>query len=145
MSGIRDVTRTHTVWTLVFKRAKQPVGIHRWLHEDFQHVLAMKHSAGRQFWIVVDPGHCATDVYLEPTAETPRARDAFPDATEILTVRAKYDQYVHNKHLSFITCVDVMKSVLGIKDTFCVTPYQLYKNLTGGKYERCNTTRQKRR
>jgi hypothetical protein len=113
----------------------------RYLKPNFKHVYAMQKTKHGNQWIIVHPHHSHTSIELEPTTLYPTARDyvsTLPDPCEhnatIITVRAKIDQYQHNRHISTLSCVDVIKSILGIRDAMCFTPYKLYKNIIGGKY-----------
>jgi hypothetical protein len=136
-----DVNLTEqAVWYLVFTRATTPHTIHWWLDKEFQHVFAMKRTPGRQFWQILEPTTSHTCLTLESTDVFPTPWDYYPHATDIVGVHVKYDRLAHNKHLGFSTCVDAMKAILGIKHTLCLTPYQLYINLLGDRYEQRITT-----
>jgi hypothetical protein len=94
----------------------------RYLKPNFKHVYAMQKTKHGNQWIIVHPHHSHTSI-LEPTTLYPTARDyvsTLPDPCEhnatIITVRAKIDQYQHNRHISTLSCVDVIKSILGIRD-----------------------------
>jgi hypothetical protein len=95
----------------------------RHLHPNFRHVYAMQKTKYNNNWIIVHPHHSHTSIELEPVSLFPTARsyvNTLPDPEDhnatIITVRAKIDQYQHNRHISTLSCVDVIKSILGIRD-----------------------------
>jgi hypothetical protein len=104
----------------------------RHLHPNFRHVYAMQKTKYNNNWIIVHPHHSHTSIELEPVSLFPTARsyvNTLPDPEDhnatIITVRAKIDQYQHNRHISTLSCVDVIKSILGIRDamgTPCALP-----------------------
>lgn len=115
-------------WYIIFRKTELKHWVFRWLDPEFQHCYAVKESPGGEFWIIVNSKSCYTDVTIKSKLDYPHIRSLDPNSV-ILSIRAimqpddyRYTFCVHN-------CVEVCKSVLGIKDFWLWTPYQLYKRL----------------
>jgi len=102
------------------------------LKQGFQHVIAVKKSCGGKFWIVTNPMQNYTLIDIIPIRDYPNVRDLIlhPDATVVEYRAFIKDRKRHRVH--FMSCVEITKSLLGIRAAWVVTPWQLYKYLTGG-------------
>lgn len=122
--------QTETVeWFVVFTRSELKTWVMRLLNPDFRHVYAMKKSEGGQFWMVVNPLRSHTHVTLELVDNYPHPRLYSGEDAVIVPIRTKIDK-MNNRHtLCVFNCVEVVKSLLGIKSFWTWTPYQLYKKL----------------
>ena len=127
-----DDSDTHIEhWHIIFKPTTLKHWIFKWLDPHFQHCYAVKSSEGDQFWLIIDPKNCSTEVRLESKADYPHIRCLEPDSV-ILSIKAIIQPENYRHTLGIHSCVDVCKSVLGIKAFWCWTPYQLYKRLCHG-------------
>lgn len=118
-------------WYVVFKPSPLKHWIFKWLDPQFQHVYAVKESPGGEFWMVVDAKNSVTEVELLSKADYPHIRCIAPDSV-ILSIKAIINPNNYRYTLCVFNCVEVVKSLLGIKAFWCWTPYQLYKRLHHG-------------
>ena len=118
-------------WHIVFKPTTLKHWVFRWLEPYFQHCYAVKESPGGQFWIIVDSKSCYMDVRIESKRDYPTIRSLCPDSV-ILSIKAIIDPDAYRYTLCVFNCVEVCKSVLGIRSFWVFTPYQLYKRLNHG-------------
>ena len=116
-------------WYIVFKPSALDHWLIKRLQPYFQHCYAVKESPGGEFWIIVDSKHCYTDVRIESKLDYPHIRMLDPDSV-ILSIKAIMHPDRNRHTLCIFNCVEVCKSVLGVRAFWCWTPYQLYKRLT---------------
>ena len=127
-----DKIETYTQdWYVVFKGSNLKHWVMRWLNPDFRHVYMVREDEG--IWLIINRAEAATIVKTELVEDYPHIRQLCPNTVILpVTVRIKTD--VYQWHLGISSCVDVCKGLLGIKDFWVWTPYQLYKRIT-----RCQT------
>lgn len=118
-------------WYVIFTSSKYKKGVMRWIKKDFSHVYAMKRSPGEQFWTVIDPLLSHTDVRLICSGQWPHPRLYAGLDSVVLKVTAKITSKPRWT-LCVFNCVEVVKSLLGIKSFWTWTPWQLYKHLVRG-------------
>jgi hypothetical protein len=94
-------------------------------------VFAVKESPGGEFWMVVDGKNSCTEVTLLSKIDYPHVRLIEPDSI-VLSVNAVINPEQYRHTLCIFNCVELVKSLLGIRDFWCWTPYQLYKRLSHG-------------
>lgn len=115
---------------IVFTASKHNNWMVRLQKAPFQHVYAVKKSLGQQFWIVINPLSSYTSVNIHPVSEYPTIRSLVDCGDIVVKVKAfidSKDRYT----LCVFNCVEVVKSLLGIRNFWLFTPYQLYKHLKG--------------
>lgn len=111
---------------VVFTRSRHRNWMIRLLNPYYQHVYAVKKSEGEQFWIVINPLSSHTDIKMLPVSEYPHIRMMTNEEDIVLTVDT--DIKKRDRHtLCIINCVEIVKSLLGIRAFWVFTPYQLYK------------------
>ena len=107
-------------WLIVFESGKHVLA--PWLKEGFGHCFAATPQAGA--WIIVNPAYSHTQVAAVDDEELSR-----------LIGKNTYKWAVANpegyRTPGLFTCVDMIKSLLGISSPFVLTPYQLYRHLDG--------------
>ena len=118
-------------WYVVFRKTKLNHWVFRWLDSEFHHVYAVKESEGGEFWMVVDAKNSCTEVNLLSKIDYPHIRCVAPDSV-ILSIKAIIQPNNYRHTLCIFNCVEVVKSLLGIRSFWCITPYQLYKRLSHG-------------
>jgi hypothetical protein len=118
-------------WYIIFKRSPLKHWIFRWMDKELQHCYAVKESAGGEFWIILDSKSCHLEARIESKLNYPHIRCLEPDSV-ILSIRAIIRPESYRHTLCIFNCVEVCKSVLGIRAFWCWTPYQLYKRLSHG-------------
>lgn len=124
-----DQTIRHTVdYYVIFKKTSLRHWVFKFLDKEMQHCYAVKESDGGQFWVIVESKNCLTEVRLESKINYPHIRCLEPNSV-ILSVRAKIDTSTNRNVLCVFNCVEQVKSLLGIRDFWLWTPYQLYKRL----------------
>lgn len=117
-------------WFVCFEDAEPKHWLQRFMKPGFKHVMAFKYSPGGKFLIVVEPLFSHTSIDLI---------EATPENVAIMKLGCKVVTVITEHELSFdrggicrFNCVEVVKSLLGIKSFFTFTPYQLYRRLTDG-------------
>lgn len=105
----------------------------RFLYKPMSHVYAMKKSPGGNFWIIVNHAISGTRIMMESITEYPHPRVYAGINAVILKIETHIDNKKQQSWLCFFSCVDVVKSLLGIKNALVFTPYQLYKYLISQK------------
>lgn len=124
-----DDTKTHIEeWYIIFTATTLKHWIFRFIDSELQHCYAVKESEGGEFWIVLDSKNAFTQVKLVAKSIHPHIRSMSPDGV-VLKVRAKINPSLNRHTLCILNCVELVKSVLGIKAFWCWTPKQLYKRL----------------
>ena len=121
-------------WFIVFTRSKLDHWLIKRFPRSFQHCYAVKESAGGQFWIVLDSrsSHLQSDIYAK--MDYPHIRQLCNERSGdcvILPIRAKIDINQNRWTFCIFNCVEVCKSVIGVRAFWLWTPYQLYKYLRG--------------
>lgn len=115
-------------WFICFCDVKRKHWIQRVLKPGFHHVKAFKHSPGGQFMVLVDSMRSHLDIDIVPLNEENIAK--YTEGCKVVTVVVKYDLLFDRGHFCRFNCVEVVKSLLGIRSFWTFTPYQLYKRLT---------------
>ena len=106
------------------------------LKPGFRHVFAVEiHASG---WVCYDPS--IHDMYCWPL---PCAPDASfiehyklnnPSDT-VLKITARPKRKAQYARFSLMSCVSIMKYILGVRWPFVITPHQLYSRLTSQQFE----------
>ena len=115
-------------WHIIFKRSPLKHWLFSWLDSEIQHCYAVRESDGGQFWIIINSMSSHTDVRIESKLHYPDIRDLEPDSV-ILSIRAIIRPENYRYTFCVNNCVETCKSLLGIRDFWLWTPYQLYKRL----------------
>jgi len=118
-------------WYIIFKGSTLKHWLFKYLQPGFKHCYAVRESPGGQFWIIMNNKSCYTDVTMVSKLDYPHIRTLEPNSV-ILSIRAIINPENYRHTFCVFNCVEVCKSVLGIKSFWCWTPYQLYKELTHG-------------
>ena len=122
---------------IVFTASKHNNWMVNMLKPPFQHVYAVKKSKGGQFWIIINPLASHTEVDMVSIAEYPHIRLYTGEDAVILPVTATM-RHKDRWSLCVINCVEIVKSLLGIRSFWIFTPKQLYNYLiSAGEYGRC--------
>ncbi len=116
-------------WHIVFTNSKLKHWLMPHLTPGFQHCFAVKESDGGHFWIIADSKICYTDIHLASKLDYPHIRLLCPDSV-ILSIRAIIRPENQRYTFCVFNCVELCKSLLGIKAFWCWTPHQLYRRLT---------------
>jgi len=129
LSLMDPITNITEKWHIIFRGSEYKHWLFNWLQPEFQHCYAVKESPGGEFWIVVNNTAVHTDVQLKSKLDYPHIRLLAPDCV-ILTIQAIIRPDNNRHPFCVFNCVEMCKSLLGIKAFWCWTPYQLYKRLT---------------
>lgn len=111
-------------WYVVFTSSRLKHWLTRWINPDFAHVKLVKEDDG--LWVIVDSKNSFTQITLELIDDYPHIRKLCPNAV-ILAVKTHINPNKYQWHLGIHSCVDVAKGILGIREFFVFTPYQLYR------------------
>ena len=112
---------------VVFKDAESWWFFKPFLRRGFSHCFYFKPVGAGFFWLIVDGTSSHTELMCIPQAVV-----SFEDLTKdgvYVEVEPEIDINKVCYTLSLNNCVDVVKRILGIRATFCLTPYQLYERL----------------
>jgi len=101
--------------------------VQKYLKVGFHHCYAFKESPGGKFLLIVNPVRSFLEIDMTPN--TPENFNKLTSCTKYVRVVVKYDLTLDRGHFCRFNCVEVIKSLLGIKETKIFTPYQLFKRL----------------
>lgn len=118
-------------WWIIFSNAKYDNILTPFVQDGFQHVYAMKKTEGEIMWHIINPMRSHIHVDLEPLDAYPHPRAYAGDDAVILPVTAIIDTSRFRGTLGVFNCVEVVKGLLGIKDFWIWTPWQLFNYLRG--------------
>ncbi len=116
-------------WYVIFTNAKYSNILEPFVHDGFQHCYAMKKSKGEILWHIINPMRSHIQVDFESLEDYPHPRAYAGYNSIILPVTARIDTSRFRGTLGVFNCVEVVKGLLGIKEFWVWTPYQLYKYL----------------
>ena len=126
-----DMLKAIEDYYIIFTESGSENWLIKRLRKPYQHVLAIKKSPGKRFWIVINPIISFTYVDIVPVKD-------FPDIESLVDKNAVIVPYTasiidKSRHtLCVINCVEIVKSLLGIRAFWIWTPYQLYKYIKKG-------------
>ena len=133
-----DICRKTIVnYYIIFTESSQNHWLLKRLKREFQHVLAIKKSVGGHYWIVINPLFPYTLVDIIPVLDYPDIRTLLNGHKYKTVMTVKAEVNIKERYtLCIINCVEIIKSLLGIRAFWVWTPYQLYKYLKkhGGKH-----------
>jgi hypothetical protein len=115
-------------WWILFTDSKQPTRFLKWLQPSFQHCYMMKKSPGGTYWIIINPVRSHLALQFATVEDYPHPRAYDPHAV-VLPVTVIADGKTQRGGLCWFSCVEVCKSVMGIKSFWTLTPWQLYNHL----------------
>jgi hypothetical protein len=121
MSQIID--RDVTDWYLAFRPTQ--MWYRHVLQPGYGHVAALGYREG--VWVYFDPGSDFSDIMLIDGPDL-KPEDMLPDH-QIVLVEARRRKQIHRWPWIFgpVTCVEAIKSLLGIRNPLIWTPYQLFR------------------
>ena len=122
-----------TEWFLVYRDIDVSGPVTRWLSRNlqpgFQHVQAVRRDG--RVWVAVFPHIEFVDVHVLRSDETPW--QLFPNCTvQPVVVMRDHGRMYSAFHAGPWTCVEVVKSLLGIRSWWVRTPWQLYQYVKRG-------------
>ena len=122
-------------WYVVFADSGYKSTVLGWLRPGFKHCYAMRKTEGGNFWQIVNPRNTHLEIRQELVSEYPYVRMyTGPDAV-VLPVTAIIDTSRVRGHLCVFNCVEVVKSLLGIRSFWTWTPWMLCKYLMRADHE----------
>ena len=97
----------------------------------FSHVYALRWDGWN--WICVNPGVCFTEIAILPGTTENALRGFLPANATVIEVEAfrQGDRIRGRWWIGPMTCVEQIKALLGLPVGRIVTPWQLYRYLTG--------------
>ena len=114
---------------VVFDTAHFDYWFSKRMKKGFTHCYAIKKSKGGYFWHIINPTRGSLELNLVPIEDYPTIRDCVGYGPTIVSVKAIIDTQRFRGTICLFNCVEVVKALLGIKDMWLWTPYQLYKYL----------------
>ena len=125
-SLLDTVGRYPTDWYLIYSSMDdQTHWYSKLFRPGFQHVQAMRRDG--RYWIAVCPYFWGVDIAVVDF--TPW--DLFPKSTIQHVTRMRSPTNLSALHIGPLTCVTVMKSLLGIRSWRVITPYSLWRFCNG--------------
>ncbi len=114
-------------WYLIFTPAKTRRWWDRWLKPGFNHVYAMRWDGFN--WLIVNPRSDYLQVENSAVCDHTLRDVAIGKATAVMGVLCEVPEGTLRSRFFAgpVTCVEVLKSLLGIRAFFVFTPWQLYK------------------
>jgi len=128
---------------VVFQSSNYQCRLFKLLHPRFQHCYVIKSSTCRRYWIRIETTVSQLNVDLLDADIFPNISDIISKNATLITIISRFTPETSSQ-LSILSCVDVTKRILGIKDFWCFTPYQLYKNILGDRYGKSIKSRARR-
>ncbi len=116
---------------VVFTRSKVKHWVFRFIDPEIQHVYVMIKSDGGQFWTIINPLCSHTHIETVLVDDYPHPRCYTGDYAVIVPIVADIDLSQRRWSICVFSCVEVVKSLLGIKSFRTLTPYQLYRLIKG--------------
>ncbi|MCT4574810.1 MAG: hypothetical protein OIF36_04475 [Alphaproteobacteria bacterium] len=115
---------SNNAWVVFCKNTD--LRILKFLKSGFKHCFVILNDGDN--WITYDPMSSFTDIMVHKTPISFDLPGWFAKRGDkvIRTFKVKHNNVVP---LSFYTCVESVKRILGINKVFILTPYQLYKYL----------------
>lgn len=99
----------------------------QWLRKGYQHCAIVRQEYN-SLWTVIQDGYNRMDVSTYLIEDYPDPLMLFDTNSTIIPVEIQTkDRY--RGTLCLFNCVEVCKAVLGIRRSFIITPYQLYRYL----------------
>jgi len=114
-------------WYICFKDVPTKHWVQRFLKKGFYHCYAFKLSPGGQFLMVAEPMRSHLHIDLVPAND--ENLNILLDCNKYVKVIVKIDTAKDRGHFCRFNCVEVVKSLIGLKSFWTFTPYQLYKEL----------------
>lgn len=115
-------------WWLLYTDTHRKHWWNRWLKPGFRHVQALRRDG--RVWVAFEPHTEFLDVHIIRSDETPW--DILPHATVQRVVVLREEGRMRSKfHLGPITCVEMVKALLGIRTPLVRTPWQLFNYCKG--------------
>ena len=130
---MQKTTATTVDYYIIFTNSQHKHWLLKRLKKKYQHVFAVKKSVGGCFWIIINPLISYTYIDIVPVLESPHIRTLLidPENSVIVPVTATIGEKERHT-FCIINCVEIVKSLLGIRAFWVWTPYQLYKYLKRG-------------
>jgi len=128
MSLANEYLDNHQGWFVCFAKVNK----YHWLLsrlKGHQHCFAMAKSPGGSYWIIVNPSWhniTVTQVFVE---DFPTPESYWGEEVEVIPYNAKIDEKPNDVFFGFISCVSVVKRLLGIRKRRIITPNQLCEYL----------------
>jgi len=116
---------------IVFTKSKSKHWLFKFLDSEIQHVYVMRKSEGGQFWTIINPLFSHTRIETVLVDDYPHPRSYTCDDAVIVPVKVTIDTNKQRWTFCVFNCVEVVKSLLGIRSFWTWTPYQLFKKLKG--------------
>ena len=114
-------------WWVVFGDAPKRYWWTAFCRPGFEHCFALARQGGS--WVQVDPGHDFMRVAVLPVSAYTPIHALVGDRT-VVRVRASLTEQMRAPWIvGPLTCVEVVKSLLGIRSLTLLTPHQLYEHL----------------
>lgn len=131
MSLLDTAHKSPTYWFIVFEEAETQAWWNRYLKDGYSHVYAIQWDGAH--WIRVEPRIGFVDVEVLPYGDDCNIFDVVEtDWSDILHVTAWREDRVRVPWIfGAVTCVEAIKSLLGIREQLILTPWQLAKYLRG--------------
>lgn len=123
------IGQSHTGIYLVYEQSRFQRFYVKWLKKGFQHVTAYKFTG--YFWLRLDIslGYSDFDVLCYDYRDSIKDVLSGQDVTWQYVEVWRQPRYRVRSIVAPWTCVEAMKSVLGIRAPLVLTPWQLYKHV----------------
>jgi len=120
--------RIQREWWIVFEHFSTRKWYNKYLKKGFAHCYAL--GLCEDTWVIVNPTDAVLDIELRPVADYPTARAYVGEYAKIIRVEVSLPSEHSSWSFGVMSCVDVMKKLIGLKAWWIVTPWQLYKELS---------------
>lgn len=114
-------------WTVCFSSKVNKHWVQRYLKQGFWHCYAFTLSPGGEFFQVIDPTRSHTSIDLVPATEEEYER--LINGVTYVNIITTIDTRLDRGGVCRINCVEIIKSFIGLKSFWTITPWQLYKRI----------------
>ena len=113
------------IWYLIFSKGGHRSKWLPWLKVDFSHVRAIKELD--EGWIEVNPCRERTEINFRLKYDYPSIYCFMAENEKLIRIPVHAKRGHTRGRFTFVSCVEVVKSIIGIGGATVWTPHQLYK------------------
>lgn len=118
-------------WFVVFEDPIEPRWFNRFLKKGFGHCYAMARS--EEYWLIINPTLELIEFELRSVGSFKTAHEYAGEHAVVVEIDVSLRPNVSSCSIGLMTCVDVVKRIIGLRGMGVYTPYQLYRRLNNGR------------
>jgi len=126
--------KSYIEWFIIFEHGDMPYWWAKYLQSGFRHCWALRWDGFN--WIAFQPKLGHTDIEILPFGRYEDIEIISKDNNISAIIRAKVwreSKRIRSPYPVAITCVEQIKALLGVRQWYLFTPYQLFHYLSGAE------------